>query len=225
MSYTEKDFKFEVITKARTTYGLPELKVNPWVNGANRNNLLNDMGNSYVEPSAGGVAMSAFNTSTAWRVYHKSNNENGDMFVGRLADTERLYQNCGLGAANSAPYNLDRGMTITVQKLKHWTVLINDCWMLGAIHRHRTFHLVSPISTVNDIWNPRGYFIVTGREMLGLKSFGYKAVKRGGRVSFICQNQNLASSATLSSYSQATNRAAMSELEKTKISLFAQGIC
>lgn len=231
MSYNEFQFKAEVISTAQRYYKLSELTFNPWVKDdaktpAARTEYLKSMGSKYVEPKAGvgNVTISGLSSSTAWRVYKKSNEQAGDMFMGRLNDTGKLYEEFGLGSNAEAIYNLSRGKPINVQKLKDWTVLINDCWIIGAIHKHRTFRLVSKISNVQDIWNARGYFIVTGREFLGLSSFGYKPVKTGAGMSFVCENRQLAKAATLSKYAQLTNVAATSNVEKARIALFAQGV-
>lgn len=230
MSYNELGFKSEVIATAQNVYNLNELKFNPWVNdGANstaRTDYLNSKGAGYVDPQAGigKVTVSSLSSSTAWKVYKKSNQQNGDMFMGRLADTGKLYEEFGLGTPQDAVYNLSAGKPINVQKLKDWTILINDCWMLGAIHKQRTFNLVSKISSTEDIWNPRGYFIVTGRELWALINFGYKPERNNSGISFVCDNPAQANSATLTKYAQLANAAAGSQVAKAKIALFAQGI-
>lgn len=229
MSYSELNFKSEVIATAQKFYNLTELKFNPWINNGNdsaaRSDYLKEKGQAYVDPTAGitNVTISSLSSSTAWKVYKKSNEQSGDMFMGRLADTGELYEEFGLGTTKDAVYNLSPGKAINVQKLKDWTVLINDCWMLGAIHKQRRFNLVSNIGGVEDIWNTRGYFIVTGRELWGLMNFGYKPEETDAGISFICEDSKKANSATLTEYAQLTNNAANSPTAKAKIALFAQG--
>ncbi|VUD64279.1 hypothetical protein TDB9533_03281 [Thalassocella blandensis] len=224
MSYTELQFKTEILTYGRQHYNLPELTFNPWVSGNDRANYLNETGPRYLDPQNGSVKISSLSSATAWHVYKKSFDQNGDMYMGRLQDTGRLYNSFGLGGAND--YNLTQGKPINVQKLKNWTVLINDCWMLGAIHRQKNFHLVTKIKNTSDIWNPAGYFIVTGRELYGLMSFGYVPVRpkvSGAAITFVCRDTHKASTAKLPRYAALANAAVNSSTIKTKIALFAQG--
>ena len=143
---------------------MSELKFNPWVNNTNnstaRTDYLNSKGPGYLDPKAGigNVTVSSLSSSTAWKVYRKSNQQAGDMFMGRRADTGQLYEEFGPGTPND------------------------------AIYKQRTFNLVSKISRAEDIWNTRGYFIVTGRELWGLINFGYKPVRKGGGISFVCED-------------------------------------
>ncbi len=225
MSYDEFRFKSEVIRTAQKYYNVNELTLYSGTEGLGREDYLKQLGTGYIEPRSGiaQVTVSGITTSTAWKVYKKSNEETGDMYIGRLDDTAKLYEEFGLGSKSDATFNLMPGKKINVQKLKNWTVLINDCWMLGAIHKFRTFNMVSKISSTEDIWNVRGYFIVTGRELLGLSKFGYKPQVTGNGMSYICVDRRKAASATLRDYAELANKAATSPVEKAKIALFAQG--
>lgn len=104
MAYLEVDFKREIITQAWNTYKLNELMFNPWQN--NRSGFTDPM------PGVDNVTVSSMHTHTAWAVYRKTYLQQGDMFVGRLDDTGKLYEEYGLGLRDMPPYNLDRGKTI-----------------------------------------------------------------------------------------------------------------
>jgi hypothetical protein len=217
MAYLEVDFKREMITQGWSSYKLSELMVNPWVR---------DDRSGFTDPMAGvgNVTVTSMNTHTAWAVYRKTYVQQGDMFMGRLGDTGKLYEEYGLGSPGT--YNLTKGKSIQVQKLKNWTVCVNDCWVLGAIHSFKTFHLVTKVNGIEkDIAQPN-YFVVTGRELGGLLNYGYEPVagQKGAYISFVCTNKKKAQRATLVDYATKMNAAFLSKTAKAKIALFAQGI-
>ncbi len=76
---------------------------------------------------------------------------------------------------------------------------MNDCWVLGGIHRRATFILVSPHIPEN-IWNPEGYPIVTAREILGLHHYGYTATQVKDKVVFKPGNLALLDQANVVDY-------------------------
>lgn len=95
--------------------------------------------------------------------------------------------------------NYDKGAGGNVLKSDKWHPTMNDCWLLGGVHRQATFILVSPHIPEN-IWNPHGYPIVTAREILGLHHYGYTATQVKDKVVFKPGNKAQASKATICDY-------------------------
>lgn len=94
----------------------------------------------------------------------------------------------------------------SIQRLKneHWSVNINDAWLLGGVHGHHEFHLASDKVYKNFFANLENYNLtVTGRELLGLLTAGYSRAK-GYHASLgdvmLCQNESKADEMTLLSY-------------------------
>ena len=90
-----------------------------------------------------------------------------------------------------------------IMNCSSWTLFVNDAWLLGGIHNFAQFQLASFI-TIGNIYQTQGKFsnqlTVTGREVAGLKTFGY--IKRGlltGSV-FVCTDLNRANSANFNEY-------------------------
>jgi hypothetical protein len=67
-------------------------------------------------------------------------------------------------------------------------------------------------------------FVVTGRELTGLRIFGYAPSNAGGKISFVCKDKNKAMNATFEEYADFMNKADKSPVQKAKTALFAQGI-
>lgn len=212
MPYTEASFKSWMISKGALYYkGAGQLVVNPWESGA-------------VAAHPKGVGVTSVSVNTAWQVYKKCYEEKKDMIMGRLSDTAKYYAEFNLDTAGV--FNLSAGKSIAVQKLDKWTTVVNDCWILGAVNACKTFHLVSPVKNIEDnVYNNKSnMFVVTGRELTGLRIFGYAPSMVGGKVSFICQNKDKAANATFQEYAEFMNKAATSPVQKAKTALFAQGI-
>lgn len=80
-----------------------------------------------------------------------------------------------------------------------WHFLMNDSWLLGGVHGRVEFHLASP--RVPDNIFSGGMLTVTGRELTGLRAFGYKVTKMfNGTEIAHCVDERAAESATLSRY-------------------------
>jgi hypothetical protein len=212
MPYTEAQFKSWLITKGALYYKIEsgQLTVNPWEADA--------------KAKHGKVGVSHVSVHTGWTVYSKCYAEKDDMIMGRLSDTAKHYVKYGLDA--DGIFNLTAGQHISVQKLKNWTTVINDCWLLGAVNACKTFHLVSPVKNIEDnVYNFKSnMFVVTGRELTGLRLFGYKPSIVNGKTSFVCSNKDRAANATFQEYAEFMNKAANSPVQKAKTALFAQGI-
>ena len=88
---------------------------------------------------------------------------------------------------------------------KGWNFLMNDSWILGGVHGQVEFHLASP--RVADNIHSGGFLTVTGRELTGLRAFGYMITKMiNGTEIAHCVDETKAESATLSGYWQAMDR-------------------
>lgn len=105
----------------------------------------------------------------------------------------------------------------SVMNSANWSVLMNDAWVLGGIHSHTPFYLASPRTQANIDLRQGGDpgtwrfddLTVTGRELLGLLTFGYEIVRanptlgEAGRV----LNAGLANGATFDAYLTAVGNA------------------
>ena len=127
-----------------------------------------------------------------WCIYQITKTDTGEQIIGREDDTDhfspstghpkyqrinsRWHQVMSAGMVNHMP-----GAQGNALKMDKWHPYMNDCWVLGGIHRCAKFKLVSTMNQQN-IWNfpdqtkenaTRGFLVVTVRELLGLQHFGY----------------------------------------------------
>jgi hypothetical protein len=115
-----------------------------------------------------------------WVAYEKSYLSKGDMAIGRgnhliWAD---LYNKVG-NMSDDHYLNTDNERHGNVLKMDRWSLILNDCWILGGIHRDATFRVVSKIEP-KQLLNPNTkQLTVTAREMLGLDHFGYQYQQAG----------------------------------------------
>lgn len=87
-----------------------------------------------------------------------------------------------------------------IQVLDKWTPVVNDCWVLGGVHRRADFGLVS-VRTLKNLWDfNQSFHIVTAREILGLLNFGYSVKEHPNVVKLICTNPGKAQEATIQAY-------------------------
>lgn len=115
-------------------------------------------------------------------------------------------------------YNATKSGMRSGQIRNGWHFAYNDSWILGGIHGKVEFHLASPRRKDNVI-NPIYGLTVTGRELVGLKTFGYIIRKNAylGEVGYI-SNWEKAYKANYSDYITAIEyytknpRAAMADL-------------
>lgn len=215
MPYTRLEFEQDLLTLAFNHYGLGELKLNPW----DQNRI------AYANPTdeQSRISLSRISKDTAWAVYSKVVNQGGDMYMGRLADTQRLQWVFGLDGPND--YNLTPGLPINVQKLQRWSVCINDCWILGAIHSQKRIILETDIKNPGGVYDAaNGRYFVTGRELIGLEKFGYVAKRVStGMTAFVCTHPGKAMGANLRDYARLMNAPQTnSDFGKAKAALFAQ---
>lgn len=96
----------------------------------------------------------------------------------------------------SAQQQMDAAMS------KKWSIWLNDSFILGGIHSHAVFHLVSNISDLQgNTSNALFPFNVTQRELIGLLTFGYAGsapLLKGSE--YTCTKTQLADAATFKSY-------------------------
>jgi hypothetical protein len=110
--------------------------------------------------------------------------------IGRgIDDIER--ENFGRTNAGSAGSVLDAN---------DWTITMNDAWLMGGIHAMLDFYIASP-RTAQNVIDPQFGATVTGRELLGLTTFGYTVHPntRLGEV-YVCTNKGRARGATFVEY-------------------------
>lgn len=81
-----------------------------------------------------------------------------------------------------------------------WSIWLNDAFVLGGIHAHARFHLVSEVSDYADA-RAQFPFNVTQRELIGLVTFGYSRGTPGRKgAEYTCTNAVLADAATFKAY-------------------------
>jgi hypothetical protein len=89
----------------------------------------------------------------------------------------------------------------------YWSIPLNDSWLMGGIHARLPFYLASPRTKANIV-DPAYGFTVTGRELIGLTTFGYQVNPntRLGEV-FECKVPGKAMNATFVQYETAFREA------------------
>lgn len=92
-----------------------------------------------------------------------------------------------------------------------WTIQMNDAWLLGGIHARLDVYMASPRTAAN-LLDPEFGCTVTGREVLGLTTFGY--TPRGEHPTlgeaFVCTDPARAEAATFAAYAAAVQKAKQS---------------
>ena len=136
-----------------------------------------------------------------WLVYSKALNSVGLQLIGRTGDLWVSQQLSRIGISDKEKQTLwDPHTKGNIQVMDKWSPTVNDCWVLGGVHRRADFELVSSRSLQN-LWDyDKDLPIVTAREILGLLHFGYKLEQQSGRVRLIPQNPSAAQGATLEAY-------------------------
>jgi len=88
-----------------------------------------------------------------------------------------------------------------------WELSLNDSWLMGGIHARHDFYLASPRTKDNILDSTYGA-TVTGRELLGLTTFGYTLHPntRLGEV-YVCTDRARALAATFVAYQKAFDAA------------------
>ena len=96
---------------------------------------------------------------------------------------------------------------------KDWTIVANDCWMLGGIHNEKEYILLGSGGITDEKLqqflcdmvksdNEHHPLSVTGREILGLGMFGYHVSRKpaDSHIFFTCKNTQYAAVAHCSGY-------------------------
>lgn len=136
-----------------------------------------------------------------WLVYTKSLQAGGPQLIGRQNDlwvTEHLEK---AGIDLKAKQTLwDPHTKGNLQVMEKWAPTVNDCWVLGGVHRQAEFELVSA-RTIQNLWDFKGVrHVVTAREILGLVYFGYELEKHPTRSRLVCKKPGSAQGATIEAY-------------------------
>lgn len=189
-----------------------------------RNMGLGDAGPGAIRPDLmAGSATMAYGGADAefeelleycWRSYDKTFRDHGNQIIGRVND---------LGAKRTDLMALVAGITDTttqtlltagtfgnVQNLDKWVPVVNDCWLLGGVHRRAIFQLVSPTLPKN-LWTG-SRLVVTAREILGLLNFGYVAERAGMFKLFRPADANKAQLANIRDYDRLTKGASPADV-------------
>jgi len=136
-----------------------------------------------------------------WLVYSKAHLASGAQLIGRVGDLWVPSQLGKAGFTDTKTQTLWDSFTAgNIQVMDKWAPAVNDCWILGGVHRHAEFELVS-VRSLENLWDFRGArHVVTAREILGLLHFGYKMHKTPGQTRLKCENPVKATEATIEEY-------------------------
>jgi hypothetical protein len=137
-----------------------------------------------------------------WCVYEKAFTATGDQLIGRVADLKGF-------KAKVAGIIVERGDTLfnsstqgNILEMDKWSPVVNDCWILGGVHRRADFRLESPRAMAN-LWDgDRKGLVVTAREILGLTRFGYERVVQQNLVKYVSKSPLRSLTATLEAYAE-----------------------
>jgi hypothetical protein len=149
--------------------------------GRNKNNRMNDL------------------AEYCWQAYHKAFFTYGPAIIGRqdalseksILDKYKFKKNHTLWISET------QGNILVMDK---WSPVMNDAWLLGGVHRHADFRLMSYLAPTN-LWNDiHDYHIVMAREVIGLLGFGYKMIRLQDGIIFKCLDYKRADNATLPDY-------------------------
>jgi hypothetical protein len=99
-----------------------------------------------------------------------------------------------------------------------WSILLNDAFLLGGVHALHQFRVASPRIGDNLYNSTKCEMTVMGRELVGLKTFGYEPVREqsGAGEAFIPKKPELALNATFEAYQKAVVQAEL-KFEWTKL--------
>jgi hypothetical protein len=124
-----------------------------------------------------------------WLVYSKAKNASGPQLIGRTNDLWVPAYLLKAGITDKDKQLLwDSCTKGNIEKIDLWSVTVNDCWVLGGVHRQADFELVS-IRTPQNLWDfANHYYVVTAREMMGLLHFGYRFDQKPGRLFLVCRD-------------------------------------
>jgi len=141
-------------------------------------------------------------TEYCWLAYSKSFETSGPHIIGRTDDLwipEYLER---FGITDKKTQTLwNSSVQGNIQLLDKWSPVVNDCWVLGGVHRRAQFELVS-VRSLKNLWDfDRKGHVVTAREVLGLLHFGYSMTQGPSSLWFKCTDAAKANAATVQEYS------------------------
>jgi hypothetical protein len=136
-----------------------------------------------------------------WIAYSKALNTIGPQLIGRTGDLWIAEHLSRAGISLEDKQTLwDPHVKGNIQKLDKWAPVVNDCWVLGGVHRYADFELVS-VRTLKNLWDFKmGFHVVTAREILGLLNFGYAVSQKANGVTLVCTDKGKAREATIQAY-------------------------
>jgi len=136
-----------------------------------------------------------------WLVYSKAKSAAGAQLIGRTGDLWVAAQLSAVGISDTGKQTLwDSYTKGNIQVMDKWSPTVNDCWVLGGLHRQADFELVS-VRTLQNLWDFKlGFHIVTAREILGALHFGYKLDTSKTPVRLVCKDTAAARGATVERY-------------------------
>ena len=145
-----------------------------------------------------------------WQVYQNARDVGLDMLamgrINRLGPQE---------IANLGATSQTQAGSILISN--EWSIAMNDSWVIGGIHGHQPFHLASETIDANIInlqyqpgQAPERIFTVTGRELLGITTFGYSIHHQSELLGTVltCTEPMLANGATFQAYRRQVQAAA-----------------
>lgn len=136
-----------------------------------------------------------------WPAYSKALNASGPQLIGRTGDlwVAQHLQRAGINREDQQTL-WDPHTKGNIQVLDKWAPVVNDCWVLGGVHRRADFQLVS-IRTLQNLWDfDKGFHVVTAGEILGLLNFGYCLKQQPNVVKLVCTDPAKSQAATIQAY-------------------------
>ena len=136
-----------------------------------------------------------------WLVYSKCLNGVGSQMIGRTGDlwVTQYLQKAGISLQQKQTL-WDAHAKGNIQVMDKWSPTVNDCWVLGGVHRMANFEPVSELVLKNSWDFKTNLPVVTAREILGLLHFGYKLTKEAKRTTYECVNAGAARGASIEEY-------------------------
>jgi hypothetical protein len=136
-----------------------------------------------------------------WLAYTKALEAAGPQLIGRTGDLWVAQHLQRTGISRQKQQTLwDSHTRGNIQVLDKWAPVINDCWVLGGVHRRADFNLLS-VRTLKNLWDfGQGFHVVTAREILGLLHFGYVVKQQPDGVKLTCTEIGKAQCATIQGY-------------------------
>lgn len=142
---------------------------------------------------------------TAWKVYNAAQNTNLKLLlVGRIVKPDNTQDTPGIDQYAKDNFfimnEIDTGGSIL--NSTNWTLLVNDAWVLGGVHKRIDFYLASP-RVRNNLYDTKAKrMTVTARELAGLKTFGYRLISHPQLGEVAVSESDTANFATLLKYNQ-----------------------